>query len=112
MIFKGRQEIKQAQEKLNTSLNTPIADAEIRVLEKGTWLSEVKDMTRRFNTLPPIQQGNKVKKNAMAFTIDWNPWNRLKSNYYYLTGHQTWKKATRPPQARYFYTVILIFLNT
>ena len=70
VIVKGRQEIKQAQQKLNSSLNTPITEAEVRVLEKGTWLSEVKDMTRRFNTLPPIAQGNKVKKNAMAFTID------------------------------------------
>ena len=55
---------------LNTSLTTQIADAEIQVLEKGTWLSEVKDMTRCFITLPPIQQGNKVNKNAMAFTTE------------------------------------------
>ena len=41
MINKGRQEIKDAKEKLNSSLTTPLADAEIRVLEKGTWLSEV-----------------------------------------------------------------------
>jgi hypothetical protein len=33
---------------------------DLRVLEKGTWLSEVKDVTRRFNPLPPIAQGNKV----------------------------------------------------
>jgi hypothetical protein len=30
MIVKGRQEIKQAQEKLNSSLTTPIAESEMR----------------------------------------------------------------------------------
>ena len=48
----------------------------IRYIETSVWSTgpfQVKDMTRRFNTLPPIAQGNKVKSNAMAFTIDWAP---------------------------------------
>ena len=42
-----------------------------KVIEDGNWLSEVKDLNRRFTALPPIDMGKKIKGNgAMAFTID------------------------------------------
>ena len=42
-----------------------------KVIEDGNWLSEVKDLNRRFTALPPIDMGKKIKGNgAMAFIID------------------------------------------
>ena len=42
-----------------------------QIIEDGQWLSEVKDLNRRFNALPPIDMGKKIKGNgAMAFTVD------------------------------------------
>ena len=54
VITKGRKEIKQAQEKLNSSLTTPLADAEVRVLEKGTWLSEVTTIFQMVELRQPL----------------------------------------------------------
>merc|ERR1712037_177256 len=71
VIEEGRKEIKDAQKKLNSSLTTPITESEAKVIEDGNWLSEVKDLNRRFTALPPIDMGKKIKGNgAMAFTID------------------------------------------
>ncbi|XP_059090928.1 uncharacterized protein LOC131886573 [Tigriopus californicus] len=67
---KGRDEIRQAQEKLNASLNTPIVDKEIRVLESGAWLEEHKDLTHRRSVLPPIQNGKQITSKGMAFNVD------------------------------------------
>lgn len=67
---KGRDEIRQAQEKLNASLNTPIVDKEIRVLESGAWLEEHKDLTHRRSVLPPIQNGKQITSKGMAYTVD------------------------------------------
>ena len=69
IMDKGRQEIKEAQEKLNSSLTIPITDAEAKVLESGIWLHEKKDVHHRFNVLPPIAGNKKVKDNAMAFEV-------------------------------------------
>ena len=69
IMDKGRQEIKDAQEKLNSSLTIPITDAEAKVLESGIWLHEKKDVHHRFNVLPPIAGNKKVKDNAMAFEV-------------------------------------------
>ena len=41
-----------------------------QVIEEGNWLSEVKDLNKRFNALPPISMNKKIKDNAMAFTVD------------------------------------------
>jgi len=70
VIEDGRREIKEAQEKLNSSLTTPIVESEAKVIEEGNWLSEVKDLNKRFNALPPISMNKKIKDNAMAFTVD------------------------------------------
>ncbi len=60
-----------SQERLSQSLSTPIVDKELRVLENGSWLTEVKDVNRRFSALPPIHTGKKVKHNkGMAFQLD------------------------------------------
>ena len=69
IMNKGRQEIKDAQEKLNSSLTIPIVDAEAKVLESGSWLNEKKDLHHRFNVLPPIAGNKKVKDRAMAFEL-------------------------------------------
>ena len=69
IMNKGRQEIKEAQEKLNSSLTIPIVDAEAKVLETGSWLNEKKDLHHRFNVLPPIAGNKKVKDKAMAFEL-------------------------------------------
>ena len=69
IMHKGRQEIKDAQEKLNSSLTIPIVDAEAKVLETGSWLNEKKDLHQRFNVLPPIAGNKKVKDRAMAFEL-------------------------------------------
>ena len=69
IMNKGRQEIKDAQEKLNSSLTIPIVDAEAKVLESGSWLNEKKDLHHRFNVLPPIAGNKKVKDKAMAFEL-------------------------------------------
>ena len=69
IMNKGRQEIKEAQEKLNSSLTIPIVDAEANVLETGSWLYEKKDLHHRFNVLPPIAGNKKVKDRAMAFEL-------------------------------------------
>ena len=69
IMNKGRQEIKDAQEKLNSSLTIPIVDAEAKVLESGSWLNEKKDLHHRFNVLPPIAGNKKVKDRGMAFEI-------------------------------------------
>ena len=69
IMNKGRQEIKEAQEKLNSSLTIPIVDAEAKVLETGSWLNEKKDLHHRFNVLPPIAGNKKVKHKAMAFEL-------------------------------------------
>ena len=69
IMNKGRQEIKEAQEKLNSSLTIPIVDAEAKVLETGSWLNEKKDLHHRFNVLPPIAGNKKVKDRAMAFEL-------------------------------------------
>ena len=66
----GRTGIRLTQEKLNSSLTTPIVDKEIAVLEKGSWLNENKDLTGRFNLLPPISPGNVVKAKSQAFTVN------------------------------------------
>ena len=43
----------------------------LKVIEDGNWLSEVKDLNRRFTALPPIDIGKKIKGNgAIAFIID------------------------------------------
>ena len=43
----------------------------LQVIEDGQWMSEVKDLNRRFPALPPIDMGKKIKGNgAMAFTVD------------------------------------------
>jgi len=70
VIEDGRREIKEAQDKLNSSLTTPIVESEAKVIEEGNWLSEVKDLNKRFNALPPISMNKKIKDNAMAFTVD------------------------------------------
>ena len=41
-----------------------------QILQEGQWLSEVKDLNRRYGALPPINAGNTIKPNAMAFTVD------------------------------------------
>ena len=41
-----------------------------QILEEGNWLSEVKDLNQRYGALPPINAGNKIRSNAMAFTVD------------------------------------------
>ena len=69
LMNKGRQEIKDAQEKLNSSLTIPIVDAEAKVLETGSWLNEKKDLHHRFTVLPPIAGNKKVKDMAMAFEV-------------------------------------------
>ena len=69
IMGRGRQEIKEAQEKLNSSLTIPLVDAEAKVLETGNWLYEKKDVQRRFNVLPPIAGNKKVKGNSMAFEV-------------------------------------------
>ena len=69
IMNKGRQEIKEAQDKLNSSLTIPIVDAEAKVLETGSWLNEKKDLHQRFNVLPPIAGNKKVKDRAMAFEL-------------------------------------------
>ena len=69
IMGRGRQEIKEAQEKLNSSLTIPLVDAEAKVLEAGSWLYEKKDVQRRFNVLPPIAGNKKVKGNSMAFEV-------------------------------------------
>ena len=66
----GRTEIAKAQEKLNSSLSTPIVDQEKKVIDNGGWLNEKKDVNKRFNVLPPISDGKKVVNGGMAFTID------------------------------------------
>ena len=70
VISEGRNEIKQTQEKLNSSLTTPIVDHEKKVLDNGSWMNEKKDVAKRFNVLPPIDDGKKVLNNGMAFTVD------------------------------------------
>ena len=70
VMGQGRREIKDAQEKLNSSLNTPIVEGEAKVLERPEWFSETKDIHRRYNALPPINGGKKVKSKSMAFTVD------------------------------------------
>ncbi len=40
-----------------------------QVIEDGSWLSEMKDLNRRYNTLPPIDDGKKINNNGMAFTV-------------------------------------------
>ena len=43
----------------------------LQVIEDGQWMSEVKDLNRRFPALPAIDTGKKIKGNgAMAFTVD------------------------------------------
>ena len=69
IMNKGRHEIKEAQEKLNSSFTIPIVDAEAKVLESGSWLNEKKDLHHRFNVLPPIAGNKKVKDTAMAFEL-------------------------------------------
>ena len=67
---KGREEIRQAQETLNTSLTTPLVDKEKKVIESGSWLAEQKDVNNRYQPLPPIPDGKKVRVNkGMAFTV-------------------------------------------
>lgn len=69
-MTEGRLEIQRAQEKLSSSLTTPLVRKEMEVLEKGSWLNESKDLTGRFNLLPPINTGSTIKSKAMAFTVD------------------------------------------
>lgn len=71
VMKEGRNEIKKAQEKLSSSLTTPIVDSEAKVIESGSWLNELKDVNRRYDPLPPICEGKKIKSSgAMAFTVD------------------------------------------
>ncbi len=44
-IKEKRQEMKDEQEKLNSSLNTPLCKSEEAVLLKKTWMSEVKNLS-------------------------------------------------------------------
>ena len=69
IMGKGRQEIKEAQEKLNSSLTIPIVDAEAKLIDSGSWLYEKKDVQKRFNVLPPIAGHKKVKQNSVAFEV-------------------------------------------
>ena len=69
IMRKGKQEIKESQEKLNSSLTIPIVDAEAKVLETEVWLNERKDLHQRFNVLPPIAGNKRVKDRAMAFEV-------------------------------------------
>ena len=66
---KGREEIRQAEQKLNTSLTTAIVDKEKKVIESGSWLAEQKDVNHRDQPLPPIPGGKKVVNRGMAFTV-------------------------------------------
>ena len=72
IMKQGRKEIRESQEKLNSSLNTPLTDSlsEAKILEKGSWLDEQKDIQGKRNVLPPIADGKRVKTNATAFNID------------------------------------------
>ena len=70
IMEQGRKEIREAQEKLSTSLTTPIVDKELKVIESGSWLSEQKDVNRRYAPLPPIPDGKKVHRKGMAFNVD------------------------------------------
>ena len=69
IMRKGKQEIKESQEKLNSSLTIPIVEAEAKVLETEGWLNERKDLHQRFNVLPPIAGNKRVKDRAMAFEV-------------------------------------------
>ena len=48
----------------------PLCFLLFQILQEGQWLSEVKDLNRRYGALPPINAGNTIKPNAMAFTVD------------------------------------------
>merc|ERR1712156_508643 len=74
MMSQGRREIRETQEKLNASLTTPVVGSddskEAEVLDRGNWLSELKDIKHRHSVLPPIAGGKKFSKAGTAFTID------------------------------------------
>ena len=74
-MSQGRREIREAQERLNASLTTPVVgrdsdSKEAEVLDRGNWLTELKDIQNRHSVLPPIAGGKKFTKSGTAFTID------------------------------------------
>ena len=70
LMAAGRDDIRKNQDKLNSSLNTPLVEKELKVLENSSWVNEKKDLNKRFNLLPPIASGNKVKPNSLGFTVE------------------------------------------
>lgn len=71
-IKNKRNEIQREQEKLNSSLTTPLCKSEEAILQNRKWMSEVKDLQGSFEKIPPISSNKKiVGDKSQAYYVDY-----------------------------------------